>query len=153
MVANSCFWCDDVDRLGRGPLTRPWSPDLDGRWSSHGSWSSTIRLEIFQLKIEQERLRLVSRPKSREEYPNTVGIWILSIWIPNFLRFHFQMVWYSIGLTFNWFDIQMVWYSNGRFMCYDFCTRPTIWIPDQYIRKQDGVHLFDIPTTFDHWNT
>ena len=92
MVADSCFWCDDVDGLGRGPLTRPWSPDLDGRWSSHGSWSSTIRLEIFQLKIEQERLRLVSRSNRRAEYPNTVGIWIPTIWIPNFLKFGFQMV-------------------------------------------------------------
>ena len=92
MVADSCFWCDDVDGLGRGPLTRPWSPDLDGRWSSHGSWSSTIRLEIFQLKIEQERLRLVSRSNRRAEYPNTVGIWIPTIWIPNFLKFGFQTV-------------------------------------------------------------
>ena len=29
-------------------------------------------------------------------------------------------------------------------MGYVLCTRPTIWIPDQYVRKQDGVHLSGI---------
>ena len=50
-----------------------------------------------------------------------------NIWIPNFLTFGFQMV----------------WYSNGWFMYYVQCTRLTIQIPNQYIRKQDGVHLSD----------
>ena len=35
------------------------------------------------------------------------------------------------------------WVSK-RFMCYVLCTRPTIWIPDQYIRKQDSIHLSGI---------
>ena len=47
-----------------------------------------------------------------------------NIWIPTFLKFGFQMV----------------WYSNGWFMCYGLCTRLTIWISYQYIRKQDGIH-------------
>ena len=49
-------------------------------------------------------------------------------------------------------------------MCYVICTRLTICIPDQKMRKQDGVHLSDIqmvfkyqtiwhPTSFDHLNT
>ena len=42
------------------------------------------------------------------------------------------------------FVFQMVWHSNGRSMSYVLCTRPTIQIPDQYIRKKDGVHLYDI---------
>ena len=33
----------------------------------------------------------------------------------------------------------MAWCSNGWSI--GLCTRPTIRIPDQYIRKQDGVHL------------
>ena len=49
-------------------------------------------------------------------------------WIPNFLKFRFQMV----------------QYSDGRFMGYVQCTGPTIWILDQYIRKQVGVHLTGI---------
>ena len=36
----------------------------------------------------------------------------------------------------------MVWFSNSRFICFVLCTRPTIWMPGQYIRKQDGIHLF-----------
>ena len=51
-----------------------------------------------------------------------------NIWIPNFLKFRFQMV----------------WYSYGRFMFYVKCTRPTIRILDQNIRKQDGVHVSGI---------
>ena len=39
----------------------------------------------------------------------------------------------------------MVWYSNGRFMCYVLRTKLNIQILDQYIRKQDVVHLFGIP--------
>ena len=35
----------------------------------------------------------------------------------------------------------MVQYLNGQFMCHVFCKRQTIQIPDQYIRKQAGVHL------------
>ena len=31
-----------------------------------------------------------------------------------------------------------------RPMYYALWTRPTIWIPNQYIRKQDGVHLSSI---------
>ena len=40
----------------------------------------------------------------------------------------------------------MVWYSNVRSMGYVLCTRPTIRIPDQYIRKQDGIQLSSIQT-------
>ena len=49
-------------------------------------------------------------------YCITLGIWIPAIWILNFLKFGFQMV----------------WYSNCRFVCFVLCTRLTIWIPDQY---------------------
>ena len=35
-------------------------------------------------------------------------------------------------------------YSNGWFMCYVLCTKLAIWIPDQYLRKQDGIHLSSI---------
>ena len=35
----------------------------------------------------------------------------------------------------------MIWYSIGWFMGYILCTRRTIQILDQYIRKQDGVYL------------
>ena len=62
-----------------------------------------------------------------------------NIYITNILKLGFQMV----GL---------------RAMSYELCTRPTIWILDQCIRKQDGVHLsgiqmevlfgFQIPTVF-----
>ena len=38
----------------------------------------------------------------------------------------------------------MVQYSNGRSSGYVICTRPTAQIPNQYIRKQDGVHLSGI---------
>ena len=38
----------------------------------------------------------------------------------------------------------MVWYSNGQAMGYVLCTSQTIQILDQYIRKQDGVHLSSI---------
>ena len=38
----------------------------------------------------------------------------------------------------------MIRYSNGRFTCYVLCTRLTIQILDQYIRKQDGIHLSGI---------
>ena len=41
-------------------------------------------------------------------------------------------------------NFQMVWNSNGLFMCYILYTRPTIWMPDQHILKQDGVHLSGI---------
>ena len=46
-------------------------------------------------------------------------------WIPNLLKFGFQMV----------------WYSNGWSIGYALCTRPTIWILDRYIRKQNGVRF------------
>ena len=59
---------------------------------------------------------------------DTVGIWIVNtkhlntrnIWILNFLKFRFQKV----------------QYSNGRSMGYVLYTRPTIWIPDQYIKNK-----------------
>ena len=38
----------------------------------------------------------------------------------------------------------MVCYSNGHFMCYVLCTWWTIQIPDQYITKQDDIHLSGI---------
>ena len=57
-----------------------------------------------------------------------MGIWIPTTWIPNFLKLGFQMVQYSKGWSVN----------------YVLCTRPTIQIPDQYIRKQGGVHLSGI---------
>ena len=47
-----------------------------------------------------------------------------NIWILNFLN-----------LDFKWFGFQLVRLS---------CTRPTIQILDQYIRKQDGIHLSGI---------
>ena len=50
-----------------------------------------------------------------------------NIWIPNFLKFGFQKV----------------RYSNGPSSCV-LCSRRTIQIPDQCIRKQDGVHLSSI---------
>ena len=46
-----------------------------------------------------------------------VRIWILTIWILN------------------------VWYSNGQFMLYVLCTKPTIWIQDQYTRERDSAHF------------
>ena len=45
-------------------------------------------------------------------------------------------------LNFLKFGFQMVPYSNGQSMFYVLSTRPTIQIPDQNIRKQDGVHLY-----------
>ena len=39
---------------------------------------------------------------------------------------------------------QMVRYLKGWFMCFVLCTGPTIQIPDQYIKKQDSVHLSGI---------
>ena len=59
---------------------------------------------------------------------NYSGIWILTIWIPE--PFEYQNFW------------------SSDFKCsvkgYVLCTRPTIWILDQYIRKQGSIHLFDI---------
>ena len=40
--------------------------------------------------------------------------------------------------------ISNVQISNGWSMGHVLCTRPTIQIPDQYIRKQDGVYLSSI---------
>ena len=51
-----------------------------------------------------------------------------NIWIPNFLKFVFQMV----------------RYSNGRSIGHVLCTRPTIKIPDQYIRKPGGIYFSSI---------
>ena len=72
-----------------------------------------------------------------------VGIWIATIWKPIFMKFGFQMV----------------RYSNGQFIWYVLCTRLTMWIPDQYKRKQDGLHfygiqivrLFGIHMAFKYW--
>ena len=99
--------------------------------------------------------------------------------------------WYSGLKTLHWgseyqpfeywkhlnFNLFGVWISNGSIFkwpvyVYVLCTRLTIWIPDQYIRKQDGVHLSGIqmvglssvqmafeyqtiwyPTSFYLWNT
>ena len=58
-----------------------------------------------------------------------------NIWIPYILKFGFQMV----------------WYSNGQSMCYVVCTRPTIWIPNQFIRKQNGVHWSSIQIKYAQW--
>ena len=49
-------------------------------------------------------------------------------WIPE--TFKYIIFWSS---DFIWF--------NDLFMWSVLCTRPTIWIPDQYIRKQDCIHL------------
>ena len=37
-----------------------------------------------------------------------------------------------------------VWISNGWSVGYFLCTRPAVQIPDQYLRKQDRVHLSSI---------
>ena len=50
---------------------------------------------------------------------NTDHLNTWKIWIPNFMKFTFQMV----GL------------------CAVFCSRPIIWILDQYLRKQNGIDL------------
>ena len=71
-----------------------------------------------------EKLRELSSLKYSGDL-NTGHLYNGNIWIPNFLKFRFQMV----------------RYSNGRSMDYVLCTRPTIQIPDQYISKQDGLHL------------
>ena len=42
------------------------------------------------------------------------------------------------------YRFQLVLFSNGWSMCYVLYTRMTIQIPDQYIRKQDGVHFYGI---------
>ena len=57
-----------------------------------------------------------------------------NIWISNLLKFGFQMVWYSNGCS------KALSYVLDNF----YGTRLTIWIPDQYIRKQDGIHLTGI---------
>ena len=38
----------------------------------------------------------------------------------------------------------MVWFSNGWSMDCILCNRPTIQKLYQYIRKQDGIHLYGI---------
>ena len=49
---------------------------------------------------------------------------------------------YQKHLNTELFEVQI---SNGLvFKCYVLCTRPTIQIPNQYIRKQDGIHLSSI---------
>ena len=50
------------------------------------------------------------------------------LWIPKFLKFGFQMV----------------WYLNGWSIGYVLSTRSTIWIPDQHMRKQDAIYLCGI---------
>ena len=52
-----------------------------------------------------------SKQRSARQGNNTVGIWV-----PNYLKFWFQMV----------------WCSNGWSMWYVLCTRTTIWILDQF---------------------
>ena len=56
---------------------------------------------------------------------NIIKAITVGIWLPE--TFGYRLFW---SLYFKWFRIQMV-----------LCTRPTIWIPDQYIRKQDGIHF------------
>ena len=61
----------------------------------------------------------------------TVGIWIPTIWIPETFQ---NLFFFEVQIS-NGFDSD----SNGQFTCYFLCTRSTIWILDQFIRKQDGV--------------
>ena len=69
--------------------------------------------------------------KMPESIVSTVWIWMLE-------TFEYQTFWSS---DFEWFVIQIVGqYSIG----YVICAILTIWTPDQYIRKQDGVHLSGI---------
>ena len=50
--------------------------------------------------------------------------WPKNIWVSNFLKFFFQMV----------------WYSNGQSIYYVWCTRPTIWITKKH--KKTRWHPF-----------
>ena len=52
-----------------------------------------------------------------------------------------EVQWYTDRLNTELFD---VWISNGQSMCYVLCTKQTIQILDQYIRKKDRIHLSDI---------
>ena len=53
-------------------------------------------------------------------------------------------------LNFLKFRFQIVWYSNGGSMDYVLCNGLTIWILDHYIRKQDGFHLSGIQMAFEN---
>ena len=87
-----------------------------------------------------------------------VGIWIHNIWNTNFYLFVLMpgIVCYSSHGLNNELFVQYIGdlntkkllnrNSNGRSMPmgYALCTKPTIQILNQYIRKQDGVHLSGI---------
>ena len=43
------------------------------------------------------------------------------------------------------FEVQ---FSNGQYLGYTLCSRPTTWMPDQYLRNHDSVHLSGIQMAF-----
>ena len=73
-----------------------------------------IKKKYFYLKWSK-LAKTIRKPDMSTIKICTVGIWILNIWMPNFLKF----------------GLQMIQYSNGWAIGYVLCTRPTIQIPEQ----------------------
>ena len=68
-------------------------------------------------------------------------------WFPiKFERWTKLVEMFSIKKCIWPFEYQTFWSSDFKWSVCGFvlCTRPTIWIPNQYIRKQDGIYLSSI---------
>ena len=88
---------------------------------SPNHWKTEKNCPVFKwsyhLKTELQKVQFSNISGFRR-----VGFQIPTV--PNFLKFGFEMIWS---------------------VCFAVCSRTTIQIPHQYIRKQDGVHLSGIP--------
>ena len=96
-----------------------------------------------QLRLQDFDIRLESGPRFAEVWLRGILKTIIAI------RFSTNPAWqWKVKLQWG-FEYRKHWYtklfevliSNGRFMDYVICTIPTIGIPDQHIRNQDGIHL------------
>ena len=75
----------------------------------------------------------------KRKHTGTDTIWIQ--WGSEYRPFEY---WKHLNTKLVKVRFQMVQYLNGWSMCYVLCTRLTIWKLDQYIRKQNGIHLSGI---------
>ena len=90
------------------------------RWKQSGQVMTSLAQKMMGMPNWKPWKQKINKSGSETNYSGDLHTNQLNtgnFWIPNFPKFGFQMV----------------WYSNGRSMGYVLCTRPTIWIPDQYI--------------------
>ena len=98
-------------------------------WFSNGRGQKLdeLKADLQKVWISNFHCNLNFSKNQNSQDLNTDHLKTGNIWV-NFMKFGFLMVQYSIG----------------RSMGYVLCTRLTIGIPDQNIRKQDGTHLSGI---------